>query len=60
MKRLILSGLMTLLAVPLLAAVVNPKTDVKNAAAALGSQTNYSWRTTVEVGNNSRFRPGLC
>jgi hypothetical protein len=58
MKRLILSGLMTLLAVPLLAAVVNPKTDVKNAAAALGSQTNYSWRTTVEVGNNSRFRPG--
>lgn len=58
MKRNLLSGLMTLLAVPLLAAEVNPKTDVKNAAAALGNQTNYSWRTTVDVGSNSRFRPG--
>jgi hypothetical protein len=58
MKRNLLSGLMTLLAVPLLAADANPKADVKNAAAALGSQTNYSWRTTVETGNNSRFRPG--
>ena len=58
MKRNLLSGLMALLAVPLLAVEGNPKTDVKNAAAALGSQTNYSWRTTVEVGNNARFRPG--
>jgi len=58
MKRNLLSGLMALLAVPLLAADSSPKADIKNAAAALGSQTNYSWRTTVEVGNNSRFRPG--
>ena len=58
MKRNLLPGLMTLLAVPLLAAEANPQADVKNAAAALGSQTNYSWRTTVEAGNNSRFRPG--
>jgi hypothetical protein len=49
---------MALLAAPLLAADASPKADVKNAAAALGNQTNYSWRTTVEVGNTSRFRPG--
>jgi hypothetical protein len=58
MKRNLLSGLMALLAAPLLAADASPKTDVKNAAAALGNQTNYSWRTTVEVGGNSPFRPG--
>ncbi len=58
MKRLVLPGLMALLATPLLAADASPKADIKNAAAALGNQTNYSWRTTVEVGNNSRFRPG--
>jgi len=58
MKRHIFHGLMALLAAPLLAADASPKADVKNAAAVLGSQTNYSWRTTVEVGNNSRFRPG--
>jgi len=58
MKQNLLTGLLALLAGPLLAADGNPKTDVLNAAAALGSQTNYSWRTTVETGNNSRFRPG--
>src|ERR1039458_10636001 len=58
MKRNLLPGLMTLLAVPLLAAEANPQADVKNAPAGLGSHTNYSWRTTVEAGNNSRFRPG--
>jgi len=51
-------SLMALLAAPLLAADVSPKDNIKNAAAALGNQANYSWRTTVEVGNNSRFRPG--
>jgi hypothetical protein len=51
-------SLLALLAGPLLAADSSPKADVKNAAAALGNQTNYSWRTTVEVGSNSRFRPG--
>jgi hypothetical protein len=58
MKRHILPGLMALLAGSLMAADSSPKADVKNAAAALGSQTNYSWRTTVEAGNTSRFRPG--
>ncbi|MGD0206792.1 MAG: hypothetical protein ABSC89_04205 [Verrucomicrobiota bacterium] len=58
MKRHVLSGLMALLAAPLLAADASPKADVKNAAAALGNQTNYSWRTTVEVPADSPFKPG--
>lgn len=58
MKRNLLFGLMLLAAGPLLAADSNPKSDVTGAAAALGSQKNYSWKTTVEVGNNSRFKPG--
>lgn len=58
MKRNLLSGLMILLAVQLPAADTNPQTVVKNAAAALGNQASYSWKTTVEVANNSPFRPG--
>jgi hypothetical protein len=58
MKKSVLSGLMILLAAPLFAADANPQVEVKNAAAALGSQTNYSWKTTVEVPASSRFRPG--
>lgn len=48
----------TLLAMPLLAVEATPQAEVKNAAAALGNQTNYSWKTTVEVPAGSRFRPG--
>ena len=48
MKRNILSGMMALLAGSLLAADAGPAADVKSAAAALGSQTNYAWRATVE------------
>ncbi len=58
MKRNLLSGLLALLAAPLLAADANPKAEVKQATLALGGQTNYSWRTTVDAGNNARFRPG--
>ena len=47
-----------LIASSLLAADASPKDDVTAAAAALGSQKNYSWRTTVEAGNNSAFKPG--
>jgi len=46
-----------LLAGSLLAADTSPKDDVTSAAAALGGQKNYSWRTTVEAGN-SPFKPG--
>ena len=56
MKKILSFSLLLLTASPLLAA--DAKTDVTSAAAALGSQKNYSWKTTVEVGNNSRFKPG--
>ncbi len=58
MKKYLFSSLTLLAAGSLLAADASPKDDVTSAAAALGNQPNYSWRTTVEVGNNSRFRPG--
>lgn len=58
MKRHILPGLMALLATPLLAADASPKAEVKNAAAVLGNQTNYSWQATVEVPADSPFKPG--
>ena len=49
---------MALLATPLLAADASPKAEVKNAAAVLGNQTNYSWQATVEVPADSPFKPG--
>ena len=58
MKRNLLFSLLLVAAGPLFAADANPKSDVTAAAAALGSQKNYSWKTTVEVGNNSRYKPG--
>lgn len=58
MKKNLLLSLTGLVASSLLAADAGPKDDVTSAAAALGNQKNYSWKTTVEVGGNSRFRPG--
>jgi hypothetical protein len=58
MKKNLWFSLLMFAAGPLFAADSNPKEDVKNAATTLGSQKNYSWKTTVEVGNNSRFKPG--
>jgi hypothetical protein len=58
MKKNLLLGMFTLLAGSLLAADSSPKDDVKNAAAALGSQTNYTWQATVEVPADSQFKPG--
>ena len=49
---------MALLAGSLMAADSSPKADVKNAAAALGSQTNYTWHATVEVPADAQFKPG--
>jgi len=49
---------MALLAGSLLAADSSPKDEVKNAAAALGNETNYAWRATVEVPADSQFKPG--
>jgi hypothetical protein len=58
MKRNILSGMMTLLAGSLMAADAGPAAEIKNAATALSSQTNYTWQTTVEVPADSQFKPG--
>jgi hypothetical protein len=58
MKKNLLLGMFTLLAGSLLAADSSPKDEVKNAAAALGGQTNYSWHQTVEVPADSQFKPG--
>jgi hypothetical protein len=58
MKRLSILSLAMLAVAPLLAADSTPKDAVTAAAAALGNQPNYSWRTTVEAGNGGRFRPG--
>lgn len=58
MKKNLCFSLSLFAASALLAADASPKADVTSAAAALGNQPNYAWRTTVEVGNNSRFRPG--
>ena len=58
MKKNLLFSLIVLTAGPLLAADASPKDNVTTAATALGGEKNYSWHTTVEVGNNSRFKPG--
>jgi hypothetical protein len=58
MKKNLCFSLTLFAAGALLAADASPKDDVTSAAAALGNQPNYAWRTTVEVGNNSRFKPG--
>jgi hypothetical protein len=58
MKKNLLLGVFTLLAGSLLAADSSPKNDINKAAAALGSQTNYTWQATVEVPADSQFKPG--
>jgi hypothetical protein len=55
MKKKLLFGVITLLAGSLLAADSSPKDDVVNAAKTLGSQTNYTWRETVESPDGGRF-----
>jgi hypothetical protein len=58
MKKKLLLGTMALLAGSLMAADSSPKDDVKNAATALGNETNYTWQATVEVPADSQFKPG--
>lgn len=41
-----------------MAADSSPKDAVKNAAAALGNEKNYSWHASVEVPEDSQFKPG--
>ena len=58
MKKNLLLGALIFMAGSLLAADSSPKDDVKNAAAALGNETNYTWQATVEVPADSQFKPG--
>lgn len=58
MKKNILSAIIALLAGSLIAADSSPKDDVINAAKKLGSQTNYTWKTTVVVPEDAQFKPG--
>ena len=46
---------MVVLAGSLMAADVSPQAEVKSAAAVLGSQTNYTWHSSVESPNGGRF-----
>jgi hypothetical protein len=58
MKINLLLSVVLFAAVPLFAAEASPQDDVTSAAAALGSQKNYSWHTTVDAGGNAQYRPG--
>ena len=58
MKKNLLLGALIFIAGSLLAADSSPKDDVKNAAAALGNEANYTWQATVEVPADSQFKPG--
>ena len=57
MKKKILFGAVALLATSLMAADSTPKDDVIAAAKKLGDLTNYTWRTTVVVPEDSQFKP---
>jgi hypothetical protein len=58
MKRNILFGTMALLAGSLIAAVSSPKDDITAAAKKLAGASNYSWKSTVDMGPNAPFTPG--
>jgi hypothetical protein len=55
--KLLLSATVVFLS-PLLAAQAGPADDVTAAAQKLGSESSYSWHTTVVVPPDSRFKPG--
>jgi hypothetical protein len=58
MKIHLLLGSILLATGTLLAADLSPKDEVASAAAKLGSQTNYSWKTTTVVPDDAPFHPG--
>jgi hypothetical protein len=58
MKTVLSCITLALVAAPLLAADSNPKDDVVAAAKKLGAQSNYSWKETVVVPEDSPFKPG--
>ena len=58
MKRNLIVSALVLVAGSVLAADSGPKDDVTAAAKKLADAANYSWKTTVQVPEGSRFRPG--
>ena len=58
MKKYILFGALSVLAVSLFAADSTPKDDVTNAAKKLGDSASYTWRATVVVPEDAQFKPG--
>jgi hypothetical protein len=58
MNKLALFTAMIVLPGTLLAADSALKDEIASAAKKLGDQVNYSWKTTVEVPEGTRFRPG--
>jgi hypothetical protein len=58
MKTAILTATLAALASSLIAADLNLKDDITAAAKKLGVNTNYSWKTTVAVPEDSPFKPG--
>ena len=58
MKTKILLVAATMLTSSLLVAQAGPADDVTSAAQKLGGEANYSWKMTVVVPADSRFKPG--
>src|SRR5262245_29254861 len=58
MRRNILFSTIALLAGSLIAADSSPKDDVIAAAKKLAEKSNYSWKSTLDLGPNSQFTPG--
>src|SRR5262245_32708135 len=58
MKRQILISSIALVAGSLLAADSSPKEDVIAGAKKLAEKSNYSWKSTLDLGPNSQFTPG--
>src|SRR5262245_2789743 len=58
MKKNILIGIIVLVGGSLLAADSDPKDELIAAAKKLAEKSNYSWKSTLDLGPNSQFTPG--
>jgi hypothetical protein len=58
MKKDVLFSALALIAGSLYAADSNPRENVISAAQKLAASANYSWKQTVVVPENARFKPG--
>ena len=58
MNKYFIPMLLAALSGSFMAADASPIDDVKNAAMALANETNYAWEATVQVPQDSQFKPG--